>query len=86
MAFWCTDGYHFGALMATGLTTTNFQKQNTLLANCIHSVLSVKISTLCNLLKRLNRKTFGYSKSSEMHDRLIGTYIEREYIEREYYV
>ncbi|MGL9751853.1 MAG: IS1 family transposase [Symbiopectobacterium sp.] len=30
-------------------------------------------------LKRLNRKTLGYSKSSEKHDRLIGTYIEREY-------
>ncbi len=28
---------------------------------------------------RLNRKTLGYSKSSEMHDRIIGTYIEREY-------
>ncbi|MGL9751666.1 MAG: hypothetical protein ACR5LC_12080, partial [Symbiopectobacterium sp.] len=23
--------------------------------------------------------TLGYSKSSEMHDRIIGTYIEREY-------
>ncbi|MGL9751936.1 MAG: IS1 family transposase, partial [Symbiopectobacterium sp.] len=32
-----------------------------------------------NRLKRLNRKTLGYSTSSEMHDRLIGTYIEHEY-------
>ncbi|WP_291970566.1 IS1 family transposase, partial [Candidatus Symbiopectobacterium sp.] len=35
--------------------------------------------TLRNRLQRLNRKTPGYSKSSEMHDRIIGTYIEREY-------
>ncbi len=32
-----------------------------------------------NRLQRLNRKTPGYSKSSERHDRIIGTYIEREY-------
>ncbi|MGL9751268.1 MAG: IS1 family transposase [Symbiopectobacterium sp.] len=65
--------------MATGLTTTNSQKQNTLLANCIHSVCERENLTLRNRLKRLNRKTLGYSTSSEMHDRLIGTYIEREY-------
>ncbi|WP_291969720.1 IS1 family transposase [Candidatus Symbiopectobacterium sp.] len=35
--------------------------------------------TLRNRLQRLNRKTLGYSKSSEMHDSIIGTYIEREY-------
>ncbi|WP_291971675.1 IS1 family transposase [Candidatus Symbiopectobacterium sp.] len=35
--------------------------------------------TLRNRLQRLNRKTPGYSKSSETHDRIIGTYIEREY-------
>ncbi len=29
-------------------------------------------------LKRLNRKTIGYSKSEEMHDKVIGTFIERE--------
>lgn len=35
--------------------------------------------TLRNRLKRLNRKTLGYSKSAEMHDKVIGTFIEREY-------
>ncbi len=30
-------------------------------------------------IKRLNRKTIGYSKSVEMHDKVIGTFIEREY-------
>nr|WP_282561670.1 IS1 family transposase [Providencia sp. 21OH12SH02B-Prov] len=34
---------------------------------------------LRNRLKRLNRKTLGYSKSPEMHDKIIGTFIEREY-------
>ncbi|EFI5608750.1 IS1 family transposase, partial [Escherichia coli] len=34
---------------------------------------------LRNRLKRLNRKTLGYSKSTEMHDKVIGTFIEREY-------
>ncbi len=37
--------------------------------------------TLRIRLKRLNRKTIGYSKSEEMHDndKVIGTFIEREY-------
>ncbi|MEY0129795.1 IS1 family transposase, partial [Providencia rettgeri] len=26
-----------------------------------------------------NRKTLGYSKSSGMHDKIIGTFIEREH-------
>ncbi|OAT16423.1 putative transposase [Buttiauxella gaviniae ATCC 51604] len=34
---------------------------------------------LRNRLKRLNRKTLGYSKSAEMHDKVIGTFIEREH-------
>ncbi|WP_038256938.1 IS1 family transposase, partial [Xenorhabdus bovienii] len=29
-------------------------------------------------LKRLNRKTIGYSKSEEMHDKVIETFIESE--------
>lgn len=34
--------------------------------------------TLRNRIKRLNRKTLGYSKYPEMHDKVIGTFIERE--------
>lgn len=34
---------------------------------------------LRNRLKRLNRKTLGQSKSAEIHDNIIGTFIEREY-------
>ncbi|WP_049615445.1 IS1 family transposase, partial [Yersinia pekkanenii] len=32
-----------------------------------------------NRLKRLNRKTLGYSKSAEMNDGIISTFIEREH-------
>ncbi|MDE9456752.1 IS1 family transposase [Xenorhabdus bovienii] len=27
----------------------------------------------------MNRKPLGYSKSAERHDKVIGTFIEREY-------
>ncbi|AWK13631.1 hypothetical protein CCS41_02575 [Candidatus Fukatsuia symbiotica] len=27
----------------------------------------------------MNRKTIGYSKSEKIHDKVIGTFIEREY-------
>ncbi len=71
VAFWCTDGYsaYNDALpkakhIVGKLYTQRIERENL---------------TLRNRLKRLNRKTLGYSKSSEMHDRIIGTYIEREY-------
>ncbi|CDH04830.1 transposase (fragment) [Xenorhabdus bovienii str. oregonense] len=35
--------------------------------------------TLRSRIKRLNRKTLGYSKSPELHDKIIGTFIERNY-------
>ncbi|EHK2862681.1 IS1 family transposase [Vibrio parahaemolyticus] len=35
--------------------------------------------TLRSRLKRLARKTIGFSKSEEMHDKVIGTFIEREF-------
>ncbi len=35
--------------------------------------------TLRTRLKRLARKTIGFSKSEEMHDKVIGTFIEREF-------
>ncbi len=71
VAFWCTDGYraYNGALptakhIVGKLYTQRIERENL---------------TLRNRLKRLNRKTLGYSKSPEMHDRIIGTFIEREY-------
>ncbi|TVO33230.1 IS1 family transposase, partial [Vibrio algivorus] len=35
--------------------------------------------TLRSRIKRLVRRTIGFSKSEEMHDKVIGTFIEREY-------
>ena len=35
--------------------------------------------TLRARIKRLNRKTLGFSKSQEIHDKVIGTFIEREF-------
>ncbi|BET98620.1 hypothetical protein TCT1_35410 [Xenorhabdus sp. TCT-1] len=35
--------------------------------------------TLRIRIKKLNRKTIGYSKSEAMHDKVIGTFIERNY-------
>lgn len=39
--------------------------------------------TLRTRLKRLNRKTIGYSKDVDMHDKVIGTFIEREFYLKE---
>lgn len=70
VAFWCTD---------------NFSAYN-VLPNDKHIVGKIYTQrierenlTLRNRLKRLNRKTLGYSKSAEMHDKIIGTFIERQY-------
>ncbi|WP_339389278.1 IS1 family transposase [Xenorhabdus sp. PB61.4] len=35
--------------------------------------------TLRIWIKRLNQKTIGYSKTEEIHDKVIVTLIEREY-------
>ncbi|MDE9429040.1 IS1 family transposase [Xenorhabdus bovienii] len=35
--------------------------------------------TFCTHLKRLNRKTIGYSKSEKMHGKVIVVFIEVEY-------
>lgn len=35
--------------------------------------------TLRSRLKRLVRKTIGFSESEEMHDKVIRTFIEREF-------
>lgn len=71
IAFWRTDGYraYDEALpeaqhIVGKLYTQRIERENL---------------TLRNRMKRLNRKTLGYSKSPEMHDRVIGTFIEREY-------
>lgn len=71
VAFWCTDGYraYRSELPDAKHIVGKLYTQRTGRENL----------TLRNRLKRLNRKTLGYSKSPEMHDRITGTFIEREY-------
>ena len=70
IAFWCTDNFSaYGMLpdkkhIAGRLYTQRIERENL---------------NLRNRLKRLNRKTIGYSKSVEMHDNIIGTFIGREH-------
>lgn len=71
MAFWCTDGYR---AYTDTLATTNH-----IVGKLYTQRIERENLTLRNRLKRLNRKTLGDSKSPEMHDKIIGTFIEREY-------
>lgn len=70
VAFWCTDNFSAYELLPdekhiTGkLYTQRIERENL---------------NLRNQLKRLKRKTIGYPKSAEMHDKIIGTFIEREH-------
>lgn len=70
VAFWCKDNFSAYELLPgknhiTGkIYTQRIERENL---------------NLRNRLKRLNRKTLGYSKSAEMHDKVIGTFIEREH-------
>lgn len=70
VAFWCTDNFSaYDGLPnkkhITGrLYTQRIERENLSLRNC---------------LKRLNRKTLEHSKSAEMHDKNMGTFIGREH-------
>jgi len=70
VAFWCTDSYSAYEMLPdkkhiTGkLHTQRIERENLY---------------LLNRLKRLNRKTLGYSKSAEIHDKIIGIFVEREH-------
>ncbi|BET97084.1 hypothetical protein TCT1_20050 [Xenorhabdus sp. TCT-1] len=67
---WCTEHYRVYNLLPSAdhligkYFTQRIERENLILRNRI---------------KRLNRKMLGYSKSPEMHDKVIGTFIEREY-------
>ncbi|QAX78710.1 IS1 family transposase [Yersinia hibernica] len=70
VAFWCTDNFSaYEMLPATKHITGKLYTQRIERENL----------NLRNRLKRLNHKTLGYSKSAEMHDKIIGTFIEREH-------
>ncbi len=68
--FWCTDNFKAYKLLP---------KSQHLVGKIFTQRIERENLTLRNRLKRLNRKTLRYSKSPEMHDTVIGTFIEREY-------
>ncbi|WP_421692490.1 IS1 family transposase [Xenorhabdus bovienii] len=70
VAFWCTDNFGAYDILADEKHITS-----KLYTQCIER----ENLNLRNRLKRLNRKTLGYSKSVEMHDKIIVTFIEREF-------
>ncbi|WP_099137728.1 IS1 family transposase [Xenorhabdus innexi] len=70
IAFWCTDNYRAYHLLPSA---------NHLVGKYFTQRIERENLTLRNRIKRLNRKTLGYSKSPEMHDKIIGTFIESEY-------
>lgn len=70
VAFWCTDKFNaYEMLPKEKHAVSKFYTQRIERENL----------NLRNHLKWLNRKTLGYSKSAEMHDKIIGTFIEREH-------
>lgn len=70
VAFWCTD--HFS-------TYDILDKEKHITGKLYTQRIERENLNLRNRLKRLNRKTIGDSKSAEIHDQIIGTFIEREY-------
>ena len=70
VAFWCTDGYK---------VYEDFPKEKHIVGKLYTQRIERENLNFRTRLKRLNRRTIGYSKSAEMHDKIIGTFIEREY-------
>jgi insertion element IS1 protein InsB len=67
VSFWCTDNFSAYDELPNEKHITGTQR------------IERENLNLRNRLKRQNRKTLGYSKSVEMHDRIIGTFISREH-------
>ncbi len=68
--FYCTDNYAVYNCLPEGKHLTG----KALTQRIERTNLTLRIR-----IKRLNRKTIDYSKSEEMHDKVIGTFIEHEY-------
>ncbi|MBC8950600.1 transposase [Xenorhabdus sp. TS4] len=67
--FYCTDDY---------VVYHCFPEENQLVGKTFTQRIERNNLTHCTRLKKLNRKTIGYSKSEEMHDKVIETFIECE--------
>ncbi|MBC8950689.1 insertion element IS1 protein InsB [Xenorhabdus ehlersii] len=68
--FYCTDDY---------VVYNNLPEEEHLTGKMFTQRIERTNLTQRTRVKRLNRKTISYSKSEEMHDKVIGTFIEREY-------
>ena len=69
--FYCTDDY--------GVYSANLPIEKHIIGKRYTQRIERTNLTLRSRLKRLVRKTIGFSKSEKMHDKVIGTFIEREY-------
>ncbi|PHM46924.1 transposase [Xenorhabdus miraniensis] len=70
VAFWCTDKFKAYNMLP---------KNKHLVGKSFTQRIERENLTLRNRIKRLNHKILDYSKFPEMHDKFIGTFIEREY-------
>ncbi|BET98244.1 hypothetical protein TCT1_31650 [Xenorhabdus sp. TCT-1] len=71
VVFWCTDNFSVYNMLPTN---------KPLIGKTFTQRIERENLTLRIRIKRLNRKTLGYSKSPIMHDKvIIGTFIERKY-------
>lgn len=70
VVFWCTDKFS---------TYEILPKEKHVASKFYTQRIEREKLNLRNRLKRLNRKTLGYSKLPEMYDKIIGTFIEREH-------
>ena len=68
---YCTD--HFGVY------TSALPREKHVIGKRFTQRIERTNLTLRSRIKRLVRKTIGFSKSEEMHDKVIGTFIEREF-------
>lgn len=71
IGIYCTD--HFGAY------TSTLPSDKHIIGKRFTQRIERTNLTLRSRIKRLVRKTIGFSKSEEMHDKVIGTFIEREF-------
>ena len=71
IGIYCTD--HFGAYKSA------LAKEKHIIGKRFTQRIERTNLTLRSRIKRLVRRTIGFSKSEEMHDKVIGTFIEREF-------
>ena len=69
--FYCTDDYR--------VYSVNLPREKDIIGKRYTQRIERSNLTLRTRLKRLVRKTIGFSRSEEMHDKVIGTFIEREF-------